>query len=215
MTTARGEVTIPVPGGHALVAALTIPDPVRSLVLFAHGGEDLRHSSRTLLLAETLHRRHHATLILDLVPNGVGEGDSWRFDVAMLSDQLAAVCDWVGQRKLGTFPLGLFGATAAAAAALAVSAQRPERVRAVVCRSGGLDADDSALKEVEAPVLLIVGGDDHPTIALNERVHDLLPRADLVHVEGASHLFAEPGALQHAADLAADWFDLHLHPRLA
>jgi pimeloyl-ACP methyl ester carboxylesterase len=128
-----------------------------------------------------------------------------RFDIEMLARRLIGVIDWLVPRGA---PLGLFGASTGAAAALIAAAERPKQVEAVVSRGGRPDLAGLALKRVSVPTLLIVGGDDEIVIALNEAAAEVLAdHAEVVTIPGATHLFSEPGALERVAELATDWFD--------
>lgn len=137
-----------------------------------------------------------------------------RFNIGMLADRLAAIVDWMGtEQMLAPLPVGLFGASTGAAAALVAAAARPERVRAVVSRGGRPDLAGPALSSVRAPTLLLVGGLDEQVIALNEQARgEQGDVAELRIIPGATHLFEEPGTLEQVADQAASWFSRHLVP---
>lgn len=207
------EVRIPL-GASTLDATVDGPPNPRGVVLFAHGSGSSRHSPRNRMVAERLHAAGYVTVLLDLLTPAEAAADErtaqLRFDVDMLAGRLVAVIDWLVPRGL---PLGLFGASTGAAAALIAAAERPKQVEAVVSRGGRPDLAGPALKRVSAPTLLIVGGDDEIVIALNESAAEVLAdHAEVVIVPGASHLFTEPGTLERVAELAAGWFDSHLHP---
>ncbi len=199
-----GEITLP--------AFLTLPDNAAGLVAFVHGSGSSRFSSRNRFVAEVLNAGGLGTLLFDLLTPDEHAIDSitaqLRFDIPMLGQRTIATVDWLAaQAELADLPLGLFGASTGAAAALHAAAERPERVRAVVSRGGRPDLVLEDLPCVQAPTLLIVGGRDVPVIGMNEEAarHLRAPR-ELAIVEGATHLFEEPGTLERAAGLARDWF---------
>ena len=210
---AEPEVKIPVEGATLDATVEGPPDP-RAVVLFAHGSGSSRHSPRNRMVAERLHRAGYVTVLLDLLTPAEAAVDErtaqLRFDIEMLAARLVGVIDWLVPRGL---PLGLFGASTGAAAALVAAAERPKHVGAVVSRGGRPDLAGSALKRVSIPTLLLVGGEDEIVIGLNENAAEVLAdHAEIVIIPGATHLFAEPGTLERVADLAANWFDTHLHP---
>ncbi len=208
-------VTIP-SGGAALAGDLGIPAGVREMVLFAHGSGSSRHSPRNRAVAASLRSAGFGTLLLDLLTEeeereDAGTGEH-RFDIGSLSRRLAHAIDWLERRPdTVDLPVGLFGASTGAAAALVAAAERPGRVSAVVSRGGRPDLAGDALALVASPVLLVVGGDDETVLGLNRRAAERLPGEHRVHVvPGATHLFPEPGALEEVARLAAEWFGEHL-----
>lgn len=208
------EVKIPVDGA-LLDATIEGPADPRGVVLFAHGSGSSRHSPRNRMVAERLHRSGYVTVLLDLLTPAEAAVDErtaqLRFDIEMLATRLIGVIDWLVPRGV---PLGLFGASTGAAAALIAAAERPKQVEAVVSRGGRPDLAGAALKRVSVPTLLIVGGDDEIVIALNEAAAEVLAdNAEVIVIPGATHLFAEPGALERVAELAANWFDTHLISR--
>jgi alpha-beta hydrolase superfamily lysophospholipase len=220
MTTASEVTTetVRVPAGRVeLLGDLVLPAGARGVVLFAHGSGSSRRSPRNRYVAQALQERGLGTLLLDLLTVGEERTDavtgSLRFDVGLLSRRLSAVSDWLGtDPRTAALPLGLFGASTGAAAALTCAAQTPDRVAAVVSRGGRPDlAGASTLGKVRAPVLLIVGGADDLVLQLNEAALRALggPKR-LSVVPGATHLFEEPGALEHVARLAGDWLASHL-----
>ena len=205
--------------GVRLDGALAVPPDPIGVVVFAHGSGSSRHSPRNKLVARTLHDRSRAaTLLVDLLSDGEEELDNrtgqLRFDMPLLARRVAAVCDWVMRdKRTRSLPTGLFGASTGAAAALMVAADRPDTVAAVVSRGGRPDlAGAGALARVTAPTLLVVGGDDTVVLDLNRQAMRAMTHAhcQLEIVLGASHLFAEPGTLAEAADLAAAWFARYL-----
>ncbi len=215
--TDRRDVTI-TPRG--LPGVLRIPADAAGLVVFAHGSGSSRHSPRNNAVADRFATRRIATLLLDLLTEDEEKDRRNVFDIAMLAGRLVEAIDWVGQRTdVGGLPLGLFGASTGAAAALAAAARLDGRVGAIVSRGGRPDLAADALERVAAPTLLIVGGADYGVIELNEQAFARLnaPKA-LEIVPGATHLFPEPGALDAVIDLAAGWFAKHLgfpEPRAA
>lgn len=212
------DVRIPV-GAAVLAATVAVPRPARGVVLFAHGTGSSRHSPRNRMVAGQLQAGGYATVLLDLLTTDEEETDlataELRFDIGLLAGRLAAVIDWVLARP-ERFParVGLFGASTGAAAALVAAARRPDAVRAVVSRGGRPDLAGTALRDTTAPTLLLVGGDDYPVIGLNEAAAAVLgPSCQLAIIPGASHLFAEPGALEQVAQQAREWFDRYLDER--
>jgi dienelactone hydrolase len=204
-------VVLPV-AGVELAGDLVMPPAARGLVLFAHGSGSSRFSSRNRFVAGVLQRAGLATLLFDLLTADEERRDrvdaALRFDIELLSERLSGAVDWTEQQpELRGLPLGLFGASTGAAAALNAAAARPDAVRAVVSRGGRPDLATAALPKVRCPVLLIVGGHDPQVLQLNRQAAAALraPQA-LEVVPGASHLFEEPGTLAAAAGLARDWF---------
>lgn len=207
---------IPAPGG-ALTADLTIPGNPMGLVIFAHGSGSSRMSPRNREVAAVLQRNGFATLLFDLLTPAEEAIDrvtgELRFDISRLATRLIAVTDWVtGRDDVGDLPIGYFGASTGAAAALRAAAARADVVQAVVSRGGRPDLAGPALDHVVAPALLIVGGRDPEVFVLNRAARERMRRAavKLVVVAGATHLFEEPGALDEVTRLAADWFRAHL-----
>jgi putative phosphoribosyl transferase len=216
MTATRRQVTVE-GGDVALPGDLIAPDAPSGVVLFAHGSGSSRHSPRNQAVAASLNDAGFCTLLFDLLTADEERADArtgeLRFDILLLARRLIMAVDWLGGsgEPAGRLPCGLFGASTGAAAALAAAGQRPDRVRAVVSRGGRPDLAGPLLTDVRAPVLLIVGGADTQVLQLNQAILGDLPRAsDLAVVPGASHLFAEPGALGQVAALAADWFSRHV-----
>ncbi|MGH8914760.1 MAG: dienelactone hydrolase family protein [Acidimicrobiia bacterium] len=183
------------------------------IVVFAHGTGSSRHSSRNRHVAAMLNEAGFQTLLLDLLTPEEEEVDlrtgEHRFDIGLLGGRVTRAVDWV--RRGDDSPLGLFGASTGAAAALVAAAARPEEVAAVVSRGGRPDLAGDALPLVRAPTLLIVGGRDLTVMELNVTTQTRLEvETALEIVPGATHLFEEPGALDFVADLAAGWFRRHL-----
>jgi len=204
-------------GNVKLEGNLESPAGATGVVLFAHGSGSGRHSPRNRYVAERLRDAGLGTLLIDLLTESEERIDSHtahlRFNIPLLADRLVGAIDWLGgDTRTAALPVGLFGASTGAAAALVAAAQRPERVAAIVSRGGRPDLAGEALAVVRAPTLLIVGGDDDVVITLNRhalaRVES--PVKELVIIPGAGHLFEEPGKLAEGARLAADWFARHL-----
>lgn len=211
------EVIVPVNGRKGrplpLPGRLALPAPPVGLVIFAHGSGSSRHSPRNAAVAEVLHASWLGTLLFDLLTPDEAESRVNVFDVPLLAERLlAAVRFAAGFEQTRHLPIGLFGASTGAAAALVAAACDPA-VRAVVSRGGRPDLAGRRLRSVRAPTLLIVGSEDADVLALNRDALAELDMADkqLAIVPGATHLFEEPGTLDEAARLAADWFTRHLH----
>ena len=195
---------------------LRLPEHPRGLVVFAHGSGSSRHSARNVFVAESLGRHGLGSLLMDLLTPSEDVIDrqtaQWRFDVDLLGRRVGDVIDWLAKEPgLAHLPLGLFGASTGAAAALIAAASHPGRVRAVVSRGGRPDLAGAALARVTAPTLLLVGGLDDTVLALNTAAKTRLRgEVALEVVPGATHLFEEPGALEIVAESAAAWFSQHL-----
>jgi putative phosphoribosyl transferase len=195
-----------------LEGSLTLPEGARGLVLFAHGSGSSRHSPRNQYVAEILQGAALGTLLMDLLTRDEDEVDrftrQFRFDIGLLADRLTGAIDWLEARpETRDLPIGLFGASTGAAAALRAAAARPDRVRTVVSRGGRPDLAGEALAHVRAPTLLIIGADDTPVIPLNDAARrQMHAPVEMRLVPGASHLFEEPGTLAAASALARDWF---------
>nr|WP_246195662.1 dienelactone hydrolase family protein [Halopolyspora algeriensis] len=191
---------------------LVFPQEVHGLVVFAHGSGSSRHSTRNRWVAEQLRRVGLATLLMDLLTEEEGRLDArtghLRFDIDLLVRRMLGVIDWLPEHdRTRSLPLGLFGASTGAAAALGAAARRSEVTRAVVSRGGRPDLADEYLAGVRAATLLIVGGQDTDVLALNRQAAEKLRSTHEIHVvAGATHLFEENGALEEVADVAADWF---------
>jgi putative phosphoribosyl transferase len=203
-------------GTAELVGDLVVPAGAAGVVLFAHGSGSSRHSPRNRLVAGALRRVGLATLLLDLLTPAEEERDrvtaELRFNVALLAERLIAATDLLlAEPATAGLPLGLFGASTGAGAALIAAAERPETVAAVVSRGGRPDLAGEHLGRVRAPTLLIVGGRDQLVLELNRQAQARLAAPSRLEVvPGATHLFEEPGALEQVARLAAAWFTEHL-----
>lgn len=195
---------------------LGLPETPGGVVLFAHGTGSGRHSPRNNYVARRLREAGLATLLIDLLTAEEEEADlqtgHLRFDIALLARRLLGATDWLSHNPdAASLPVGYFGASTGAAAALVSAAERPEEVGAIVSRGGRPDLSGEALSRVRAPTLLIVGGRDEPVIGMNREAMDRLDvEKKLEIVPGATHLFEEPGALEEVARLAAGWFTRYL-----
>jgi putative phosphoribosyl transferase len=204
--------------GVVLNADLTIPEDAVAIVAFAHGSGSSRHSSRNRYVAKILNGFKFATLLADLLTEEEEIIDArtrhLRFDITMLADRLINIATWLQREPLTKhFRIGWFGASTGAGAALIAAAQRPDNVMAVVSRGGRPDLASGYLTQVVAPVLLIVGENDLQVIELNKSaLAQLNTESRLEIVPNATHLFEEPGTLEAAAFLAAQWFQVHSAP---
>ncbi len=209
------ETRVTVPAGKvSLEGELAVPEGAQGVVLFAHGSGSSRHSPRNRFVAAALRERNLGTLLFDLLTADEEVIDlrttHLRFDIALLAERLVHAIDWMSRREAG-LPIGLFGASTGAGAALLAAAQRPERVAAVVSRGGRPDLAGPALRQVQAPNLLIVGGRDKQVIELNRlALAQLQGKTKMEIVPRATHLFEEPGALEEVGRLAQEWFGAHL-----
>jgi len=201
------EVEILAPG-VVLPGTLTMPQLAKGVVVFAHGSGSSRLSPRNRQVASWLGEAGLATLLFDLLIPQEADDRANVFDIDLLAIRLQAATAWVrAESGLGSLPVGYFGASTGAAAALVAAAELSEEVRAVVSRGGRADLAGSHLPEVRAPTLLIVGGRDEQVLALNrEAMARMRTEVELVVVAGAAHLFEEPGTLEQAGDHAKTWF---------
>jgi putative phosphoribosyl transferase len=195
-----------------LAGTLKHPAGARALVIFAHGSGSSRFSPRNVQVAEALNRRRIATLLFDLLlPEEEGDRRNV-FDIRLLGGRLIDAVRWIIEEPdVGTLPVGLFGASTGAAAALVAASLLGDHVGAVVSRGGRPDLAGGMLPQVKAPTLLIVGGADTGVIELNQWALERLGGEKSIEiVPGATHLFPEPGALEAVIELAAGWFERHL-----
>jgi len=204
MALTLGSVTV---GGH-----LSVPDGAAGIVVFAHGAGSSRHSPRNRHVAGVLNQAGLATLLFDLLTEREEVDRARVFDIELLAERLNGVTDWVRRQPgLAGLPIGYFGASTGAAAALVAAAALGDDIAAVVSRGGRPDLAGSRLPDVRSPTLLIVGGEDHLVLDLNRRARTSMRcTADLVVIPGATHLFEEPGTLDAAAEAATAWFSTHL-----
>lgn len=199
-------------GRQRLEGALSVPADARGLVIFAHGSGSSRFSPRNRMVSEALNRHGFATVLFDLLTAEEAADRANVFDIPLLGDRVAEAVRWAcAEESAAGLPIGLFGASTGAAAALLAAAELPEAVAAVVSRGGRPDLAADTLPRVLAPTLLIVGGADHQVIVLNEgALRRLTCEKRLEIVPGATHLFEEPGTLEQVIACAASWFDHHL-----
>ena len=207
------EIAVPI-GTQQLPGTLAWPAHPRGLVVFAHGSGSSRLSPRNVMVARQLRTAGFATLLFDLLTPREAADRSKVFDIQLLGERLTLATAWLrGQPDLGGLPVGYFGASTGAGAALVAAADPALGIKAVVSRGGRPDLAGEALALVRAPTLLIVGGLDDVVIGLNQtalaRMHCV---KRLVIIPGASHLFEEGDTLQQAAEQAAQWFAMHLAP---
>jgi putative phosphoribosyl transferase len=211
----ENEVQIPVRGA-TLRGDLTVPENPLGFILFAHGSGSSRHSPRNRFVAGALNDAGFGTLLFDLLTIEEEHTDEatgeHRFNISLLAERLGLATDWMVQdpmvRDVG---LGYFGSSTGAGAALVAAAQRPGRIFAIVSRGGRPDLAGPNLPNVRAATLLIVGRNDEMVIQLNrEAMEQMNSEVRLALVDGATHLFKEPGTLQEAARLASDWFQCHI-----
>ncbi len=205
-----------IPAGRAMLDGnLTLVDQKKALVLFAHGSGSSRHSPRNQFVARTLNEAGLATLLFDLLTPEEESVDLYtrehRFNIGLLAERLVHATKWAKrQKQTADLRIGYFGSSTGGGAALVAAAELPDEVGPVVSRGGRPDLAGDALPKVKAPTLLIVGGEDHVVIELNEQARAQMKcECKIEIVPGATHLFEEPGALEHVAKLASDWFLLH------
>ena len=208
---------VEIQAGHAVLSGnLTIPDEAVALVLFAHGSGSSRHSPRNQFVARTLNEAGLGTLLFDLLTQEEEAIDiqtrEHRFNIGLLAERLVHATKWAKQQeRTRDLRIGYFDSSTGGGAALVAAAEIPEDAGAVVSRGGRPDLAGDALPKVQAPTLLIVGGNDDVVIELNEMARDQMRcEVKLEIVPGATHLFEEPGALEKVAKLASDWFGAHL-----
>jgi dienelactone hydrolase len=208
-------IAIPVAEGQ-IEADLRIPERAGGLIIFAHGSGSGRFSSRNRAVAAHLEADGFATLLLDLLTPREESVDvytrEFRFDIDLLGRRVVVATDWAQSRDdLTNVPVGIFGASTGAAAALIGAAARPAVVRAVVSRGGRPDLAERALPKVQAATLLIVGGNDEPVIKMNQdAMRQMIGHVALEIVPGATHLFEEPNTLERVMELASGWFRKYL-----
>ena len=200
-----------------LEGTLTIPAGAHGVVVFAHGSGSSRHSPRNTFVAQVLQAAGLGTLLFDLLTREEDATYETRFDIDLLTRRLEAATHWLLQQpQTETLSIGYFGASTGAAAALQAAAALDPSIGAVVSRGGRPDLAQAALAHVQAPTVLIVGGEDHVVIDLNRQAYARLRgEKQLVIVPGATHLFEEPGALPEVARLASQWFIRHLRAKQA
>lgn len=214
MPSVSEEQLVHIPAGEAeLEGNLALPEGALGVVVFAHGSGSSRYSPRNRFVAETLRQRKLGTLLFDLLTTKEERLDEqtaqFRFDIPMLAVRLAHAVAWLrSHAETEKLPVGYFGASTGAAAALVAEAAAPQNIRAVVSRGGRPDLAGPELRRVKAPTLLIVGGNDTGVIELNQQAFDKLTcEKHLKIIPGATHLFEEPGTLEAVAKIAAEWFE--------
>ncbi len=208
---------VQIQAGRAVLSGnLIIPQNAAALVLFAHGSGSSRRSPRNQFVARTLNDAGLVTLLFDLLTQEEEAMDmrtrEHRFNIGLLAERLLHATRWVKQQKqTRDLRVGYFGSSTGGGAALVAAAELPQDIGAVVSRGGRPDLAGEALPKVQAPTLLIVGGNDDIVIELNEMARDQMRcEVKLEILPGATHLFEEPGALEKVANLASDWFNAHL-----
>jgi putative phosphoribosyl transferase len=211
------ERAVQIPLGQVtLQADLAVPDPAMGVVLFAHGSGSGRHSPRNRYVAQVLQEAGLATLLMDLLTSEEEAFDdqtaALRFDIGLLANRLIEATRWLlVQSGTASLPIGYFGASTGAGAALVAASELPDLIGAVVSRGGRPDLAGERLRQVVAPTLLIVGSRDYVVLELNRKaLAELRGEKKLEIVPGATHLFEEPDALETVAQLAKNWFVLHL-----
>lgn len=196
---------------------LHLPSNPLGVVIFVHGSGSSRFSPRNRFVAEELNKHGFGTLLLDLLTEEEHRIDTetmeYRFNIPLLASRSTLATSWVhGQPGLGRLPIGLFGASTGAAAALITAAQMKQQIAAVVSRGGRPDLAEDFLPQVDAPTLLIVGGEDDTVLALNRNAKAQMHCVAKLHVvPGATHLFEEPGTLEQVVAVAAQWFARYMH----
>jgi len=197
-----------------LEGELILPSGAQGVVAFAHGSGSSRYSPRNTFVAGVLQAAGLGTLLFDLLTRAEDSDYETRFDIALLTRRLIAATQWLQQQpRTKMLAIGYFGASTGAAATLQAAAALGLAIQAVVSRGGRPDLAGAALTQVQAPTLLLVGGEDHGVIELNRRAYTQLSGTkQLVIVPGATHLFEEPGTLEEVARLASQWFMQHLFP---
>ncbi len=206
---------IQVSAGPVMVAGhLTIPEHPVGVIVFAHGSGSSRHSPRNRYVAQVLNGAGFATVLFDLLTPDEERNRANVFDIALLARRLVDVTGWVAaEPDTASLPVGYFGASTGAGAALAAATHPGVKVAAVVSRGGRPDLASGSLREMRAPTLLIVGGRDETVLRLNRQAQAVIPgKCEVTVVPGATHLFQEPGTLEQVALLARDWFIEHLDP---
>lgn len=209
---------IPV-GSKSILANIRVPASSKGAVIIAHGSGSDISSPRNTYVADVINSSGMASVRINLLTDEEAEADKktkeYRFKIELLSERVVAAVDWLKQDPgLGDLPIGIYGASTGAAAALVAASMRQDAIKAVVSRGGRPDlASSSTLNKVACAVLLLAGGNDPETIQLNQKALKQMRMKDkrLVIVPGASHLFEEKGTLEEAARHAASWFDMHLH----
>lgn len=217
MKTSHRTLPVRIPAGTVhLSGDLTLVPQSSGLVIFVHGSGSSRFSSRNRHVAQMLNTSGFCTLLADLLTSEEDAVDALtaklRFDIPMLAERTVALIDWAGREQpVADLPIGLFGASTGAAAAIIAASERSARVSAVVSRGGRVDLAHGALRALKAPLLMIVGSNDEPLFELHrEAIPQLACEYRYAIIRGASHLFEEPGKLDEVASMASEWFAQHL-----
>lgn len=195
---------------------LSVPSDAQGIILFAHGAGSSRNSSRNNFVADELRNAGLATLLIDLLTPEEKEIDKRtreiRFDIDRLAKRVTGTVDWLEENEITKgLRIGVFGSSTGAAGALIAAAKRPDAVETVVSRGGRVDMAEGFLGDVSVPVLCIVGGRDIQVLSMNRQAIEKMDTdTELKVIEGAGHLFEEPGALEHVAKLTVDWFSRYL-----
>lgn len=210
------ESTVRIESGETRIEGmLAVPEDAQGVVLFAHGSGSGRFSPRNQFVAKVLRDGGLGTLLVDLLDTSESDDRRKVFDINLLAERLKSATDWLrANPDTAKLNIGYFGASTGAAAALQAAAEIGQIVKAIVSRGGRPDLAVQYLSAVEAPTLLIVGGDDYPVIPLNQQAYEALagPK-EIIIIPGATHLFEEPGALEQVATRARNWFSTYLNER--
>ena len=202
--------------GMSLQAVVNLPDVCRGVIVFAHASGAARYNPRSLFVARALNQAGYATVLADLLTHDEAQDRTNVFDIDLLASRVTQIARWVGVHpKLRNLPLALFGCSTGAAAALKAAAQLGDRVQAVISQAGRADLASDILGEVHAPTLLIVGSEDNPVVGMNKWAAEQLPITNEVRIiDGADHMFEEPGAIEDVVRYARQWLDRFMasHP---
>jgi dienelactone hydrolase len=214
VTPLRDDEVLVQTGGAAVAGRLTVPQQPRGIVVFAHGSGSSRHSPRNLYVAQVLQSAGIATLLFDLLTENEESDRANVFDIDLLAGRLVDVTLWLRTAEdVAGLPVGYFGASTGAGAALRAAADPRVDIAAVVSRGGRPDLAGDALAQVSSPTLLIVGGLDEAVLELNRQAAEAISaECQIAVVPGATHLFSEPGTLEQVAALAREWFSDHITP---
>ncbi len=211
------ETSISIPIGEVVLeGSLHVSEGDKGIILFAHGSGSSRYSPRNRKVASILRENKFAALLVDLLTEEEERIDihsrKYRFDIEMLALRVTEITDWLERNEATRdLQIGYFGSSTGAAAALIAASRRQDLVGAVVSRGGRPDLAEKYLEQVQAPTLLIVGGNDLPVIGMNQQALKKMKGNNKMEiVEGASHLFEEPGKLREAAVLASGWYNEHI-----
>ena len=206
------EVSIEIRSGVTLKGDLNVPEGSASIVIFAHGSGSSRLSPRNTMVAKYLNQANMGTLLFDLLTEREDDVFENRFDIELLTKRLIEVTQWLqSQSEYSDLPIGYFGASTGAAAALNAAAQLQSSIKAVVSRGGRPDLAMELLDRVTAPTLLIVGSMDYDVLQLNYKAYERVTSEKKMEIiPGATHLFEEPGTMEQVIEVAKSWFQIHL-----